>query len=276
MWGKFKSFMASRKTLKELAEISKGVFDVFRSNKKKIVISVLVFGLIDVAMIFMARNYMPIDPVTKEFTEAARQVGFFVGILSIISSLFIPAIIYTILKKSSFTLVDDFEEHVGIFTKLIKKYSIFSMLARSYKTVIIMCCSLVLGYFAWYQLVQRFVPALFGLQDPESMNLGVVFFIMPFVLFSAYVLIVGTAIAVVKSLSTELSVKKIVVFSILKSLKSFFTVLLLLVLYVSVELLYSYALGDYVYVASFFNKIVLALVVFVIYVMSLEKEKMEL
>ena len=93
MWGKFKSFIGSRKTLKELAEISKGVFDVFCNNKKKIAISVFVFGLIDVAMIFMARNYMPIDPVTKEFTEAATQVGFFVGILSIISSLFIPAII---------------------------------------------------------------------------------------------------------------------------------------------------------------------------------------
>lgn len=276
MWGKIKSFIGSRRTLKELVEISKGVFDVFCNNKKKIAISVFVFGLIDVAMFFMAINYMPIDPVTKEFTEAASQVGLFVGVLSVISSLFIPVIIYTILKKSSFTLVNDFEEHVGIFTKLIKKYSIFSMLSRSYKTIIIMCCSLFLGYFAWYQLVQRFVPALFGLQDIESMNLGVVFFIIPFVLFSAYVLIVGTSIAIVKSLSTELSVKKIVVFSILKSLKSFFAVLLMLVIYVSIELLYSYTLGDYVYVTSFFDKIMLALVVFVIYVMSLDKEKMEL
>lgn len=35
MWGKIKSFIGSRRTLKELVEISKGVFDVFCNNKKK-------------------------------------------------------------------------------------------------------------------------------------------------------------------------------------------------------------------------------------------------
>lgn len=276
MWGKIKSFMKSRRTPKELGLIARGVFEACRNNKKKLLVCVSFFTLLKIATAYISLNLIAYDSVTKNLTETGEQMSFIVGILFMLSSLFIPTLIYVMLKKSSFTLVDQFEEHVGIFTKLIKKFSFFAMVGRSYKTMLIIVGSFLLGGIAYNTILPSFMPALFGRQDLEALNVWNLFLITPFVLFFGYVLFVGTAIAIIKSLSSNLTLKGLIVYSIKKSLKSFWSVVVLFILYISVVVAFGLTLGDYTYLGIIFDTIMLALVVLVIYAMTLDAEKMEL
>lgn len=276
MWEKIKSFIKARRTPKELGLIAKSVFDVFRNNKKKILSCISFFIVLNIFMTYIAMNFITHDSVTGELTKSGEQISFVVGVLFMISCLFVPTLIYTILKKSSFTLVDQFEDHVSIFTKLMQKFSIFAMFARSYKTMLIIVGSFALGGVAYNMVLPGFVPALFGKQDIEALNVWNLLLVTPFVLFFGYVLFVGTALAIIKSLSSNLTLKELVVFSIKKSLTSFWSVVVLFTLYTCLIVGYGMTLGDYTYLGIIFDTIILALVVLVIYAMTLDVEKMEL
>lgn len=100
MWEKIKSFMKARRTPKELGLIAKGVFDVFCNNKKKILLCVLFFVVLNVFMTYISMNFITHDAVTGKLTKSGEQISFVVGMLFMISCLFVPTLIYTILKKA--------------------------------------------------------------------------------------------------------------------------------------------------------------------------------
>ncbi|MDY4309994.1 hypothetical protein SOX05_08945 [Pseudomonas putida] len=265
MWNRLKGFGSG--FLQDLVQVFKSVGSLIASNKMKLFMLTVVFGSASALFVYMVLN----KPADKEFGDIESVV---IVLLMIFKVLFLPVLIYALLPKSSFNLLSN-DDNSGVIARFLNKFSLYHMLRRSYKTMLIVLGTVMFWFFS-KSVLQAFVPSLFGVGDPESLIWSNLILVAPFALFFGYVLVAGGAISIIRSLTTDDSLKQVIVYSIKKSLKKFWVVVFLLVLYFAIEIGATILFSGFIYALEYFNCVMYALGVLVVYALSYDREGMKL